>query len=725
MTTTQAKNLVIVESAAKARTLEKFLGRNYMVRASLGHVRDLPKSKLGVDVEQEFTPDYVIPKEKREIVKRLKEYAKGATAIYLATDPDREGEAIAWHLVQAIGLDRDGKDAKVVRRVEFHEVTKSAVLKALAAPREIDVERVNAQQARRVLDRLVGYKISPILWRKVKRGLSAGRVQSVAVRLIVDREREIQDFVAVEYWSLDAELAKRLSAGRRTPQTFRAGLIEKEGQKVELGSREDMDKVLAELDSAAYRVADVRQREQARHPAAPFTTSTLQQEASRKLNFTVKRTMSVAQQLYEGVVLGRGESVGLITYMRTDSTTVSAEAVQEARQFIGDTYGSEMVPESPRVYKTRSKMAQEAHEAIRPTSVYREPQAIKQYLSSEQFRLYDLIWKRFVASQVASALFDVTTVDVDAAQPQGPRYLFRASGSRMKFAGFITIYREGKDDGEVDDEGKEPLPPLEAGEDLDLQRLLPEQHFTQPPPRYSEATLVKALEERGIGRPSTYAPTLSTIQDRGYVQKDDRRFYPTELGTVVNDLLVAHFGDIIDADFTAVMEDKLDEIARGERTWVPVVREFYLPFEQDVERANTAIPKVSVPAELTDEKCEKCSRPMAIKIGRFGRFLACTGFPECRNAKPLLSKVGVNCPKCSSELVERRSKKGRLFYGCSTYPQCDWVSWYKPVNDPCPKCGGLRVQVGKDKLRCLNCEGTPEPATQRRAAAVGRSRKAS
>jgi DNA topoisomerase-1 len=718
----QTNNLVIVESAAKARTLEKFLGRNFSVRASMGHVRGLPKSKLGVKVEDEFSPEYVVPKEKREIVKKLKEQAKGAAVVFLATDPDREGEAIAWHLVQAIGLDRDSRQ---VRRVEFHEVTRNAVLEAIAHPREIDSQRVSAQQARRVLDRLVGYKLSPILWRKVRRGLSAGRVQSVAVRMIVEREREIQDFQPEEYWSLEAELAKRSLTRRRSPQTFRAALVEKEGEKAELGSHEDVARILADLEGAAYRVTDVRQREQTRNPAAPFTTSTLQQEASRKLNFTAKRTMAVAQQLYEGVELGGKEGVGLITYMRTDSTNVASTALDEARQFIGRQYGPELLPDGPRVYRTRSRLAQEAHEAIRPTSVFRVPGEVKPYLTSEQFRLYDLIWKRFVASQMASAVFDVTTVDVEAASPGRPRYLFRATGSRLKFAGFISIYREGRDDDEVDDEGRAPLPPLESGEQLDLLQLLPEQHFTQPPPRYSEATLVKSLEEKGIGRPSTYAPTISTIQERGYVQRLDRRLFPTELGMLVNDLLVEHFAEIVDVDFTAVMEDKLDEIARGERPWVPVVREFYTPFEQDVERANEVIPKVSVPAEVTDERCEKCGRPMAIKIGRFGKFLACTGFPECRSAKAILSKIGVSCPKCGSELVERRSRKGRLFYGCSGYPQCDWVSWNRPVNEPCPRCGGLQVIVAKDKLRCLSCEGEPEPVPRRRAAAAGRSRKAS
>jgi DNA topoisomerase-1 len=702
-----AKNLVIVESPTKAKTIERFLGRSYTVRACLGHVRDLPKSRLGLDVDREFTPQYVVPKEKREIVKSLKNQAREATTVYLATDPDREGEAIAWHLKEAMDL-----GDRPVRRIEFHEVTSSAVLAAVRNPRQIDLQRVDAQQARRVLDRLVGYQLSPLLWKKVRRGLSAGRVQSVAVRLLVEREREIQAFVPVEYWSLEAELAKH---GHHTKSDqFRANLVERAGKKIELHTKEETEAVLAALEGATYRVANVRQREQVRNPSAPFTTSTLQQEASRKLGFTAKRTMVVAQQLYEGIDLG-GESVGLITYMRTDSTNVAESAQFDARRYIGEHYGADRVPAQPRVYRTRSRLAQEAHEAIRPTSVYREPTAVRDRLTGEQFRLYDLIWKRFVASQMASALFDVTTVEIDAAPPApGDHFMFRVTGSRMKFPGFLALYIEGRDDAQVEDEERKPLPELTPGELLDLLQLLPEQHFTEPPPRYSEATLVKALEERGIGRPSTYAPTLATIQERGYVERIEKRLHPTELGTLVNDLLVKHFDDVVDLDFTANLEEELDEVAQGRRPWVPLIRDFYGPFREKLVNAEQTVDRVRPPDEPTDEVCEKCGRNMVIKLGRFGRFLACPGFPECRNAKSIQVKVGVACPLCSSDILEKRTKKKRVFYGCSTYPTCEWTSWSKPVSEKCPTCGGLMVEAGRDRTRCLACSPVPEPATRRR-----------
>jgi DNA topoisomerase-1 len=758
------RNLVVVESAAKARTIEKFLGRSYTVRACLGHVRDLPKSKLGVDTEHDFSPDYVVTPEKRDIVKRLKNEAKGVEAVYLATDPDREGEAIAWHLVSAMGL-RDTP----VHRIEFHEVTKDAVLNAVKHPRTIDDKRVDAQQARRVLDRLVGYKISPLLWRKVRPGLSAGRVQSVAVRLVVDRERERDAFVPVEYWSLEAELARRVA----NPHAFRAALIERNGERIELKTGEQTHAVIADLEGAGYRVRSVKQREQQRNPAAPFTTSTLQQDASRKLNFTARRTMTVAQQLYEGVDIGGGESVGLITYMRTDSVNVAETAIQEARRVIAAKYGKEMVPDHPRTYKTRAKLAQEAHEAIRPTSAQRDPESVRARLTPEQFRLYDLIWKRFIASQMTSAIFDVTTAEIDATGQGRPTYTFRASGSVLRFQGFLSVYLEGKDDGEVDEDGRPRLPELREGEDLDLMRLIPEQHFTQPPPRYTEATLVKALEERGIGRPSTYAPILSTIQDRGYVERDEKRFRPTELGVLVNDLLVGHFPSIVDVDFTATMEDKLDDISTGERRWVPVIKEFYDPFEETLERAQREIEHVNKTAEITDEICDKCGKPMSIKLGRFGRFLSCTGFPECKNAKPLgqegpasepsdevcgtcgkpmvvkvgrfgrflscsdypackttrpiLVKIGVNCPKCGGDIAEKRGRSGRPFYGCANYPACDWVSWQRPLPEPCEVCGGVRIPLAGDRVHCLGCDGEL-PQSRRRngteAAATGGRRGA-
>ncbi|HZS02804.1 MAG TPA: type I DNA topoisomerase [Chloroflexota bacterium] len=704
-----AKNLVIVESPTKARTIERFLGRNYAVRACLGHVRDLPKSKLGLDVEHDFRPQYVVPKEKREILKGLKDQARAAGTVYLATDPDREGEAIAWHLAEAMDL-----SDRQVRRVEFHEVTSAAVLAAVQNPRQIDRQRVDAQQARRVLDRLVGYELSPLLWKKVRRGLSAGRVQSVAVRLVVEREREIEAFQAVEYWTIDADLAKQ--GKRAKPEHFLAGLVARRGEKVELHNQAEADAVVAALEGAAYRVASIREREQQRNPAAPFTTSTLQQEASRKLSFTAKRTMMVAQQLYEGIDLG-GEAVGLITYMRTDSTQVAESAQAEARDFIRDRYGEASVPPQTRVYRTRSRLAQEAHEAIRPTSVYREPAAIKARLTPEQFRLYELIWKRFVASQMASARFDVTTVEVEATPPRNPadKFLFRATGSRLKFAGFLAVYAEGRDDATITDEERKPLPPLAQGEELDLLALLPEQHFTEPPPRYSEATLVKALEERGIGRPSTYAPTLATIQERGYVERVEKRLRPTELGMLVNDLLVEHFGDVVDVDFTANMEEELDEVAQGRRPWVPIVREFYEPFHRKLEVAEQTVGRVKPPDEPTEEICEKCGRNMVIKLGRFGRFLACPGFPECRNAKSLQVKIGVACPACGADLVEKRTKSKRTFYGCATYPACEWTSWQKPVAERCPTCGGIQVEAARDRLRCLTCNPLPErPASAAR-----------
>jgi DNA topoisomerase I len=733
------QSLVVVESAAKARTIEKFLGRDYTVRACLGHVRDLPTSKLGVDVEHEFQPQYVVPKERKDVVKRLKDEARGKGLVLLATDPDREGEAIAWHLVSALGLEDD----QPVRRIEFHEITRGAVLDALKTPRDIDMHRVDAQQARRVLDRLIGYPVSNFLGRKVRRGLSAGRVQSVAVRMIVDREREIQAFVPVEYWSLEAELSKR-----NERRSFVAGLTERDSKKIDLHTGVEASTVESDLKGAAWNVATVKEREQQRHPDAPFTTSTLQQEASRKLGFTAKRTMVVAQQLYEGIGLGGGEAVGLITYMRTDSVTVAVSALQEAREYIQQHLGKANLPAEPRTYRTRSKLAQEAHEAIRPTSVFRTPEEVRPHLTSEQMRLYDLIWKRFVASQMSSAIFDVTTVEVDARAPEKPAYRFRASGSRLKFPGFLTLYREGRDDEEVADEDRQPLPGLEAGEALDLLKLTPAQHFTQPPPRYTEATLVKALEERGIGRPSTYAPILSTIQERGYVDRDGKRLQPTDLGMLVTDLLVAQFGDILDLDFTATLEDKLDEVAQGDRRWVPVVEEFYRPLTIDLERAEATVERIK-PAEIpTDEVCSQ-GHPMVIKEGRFGKFLACTQYPEHKETRPLAEelpsnapeercshgipmqlrtgrygpfytsshdcgetkafnqRVGVKCPVDGGEIVEKHSKKGRVFYGCDNWPKCEWVSWYRPVPEPCPECGGLQIDMGRRRLRCLKHEGEP------------------
>ena len=703
---TAGAKLVIVESPAKARTIEKYLGRGYAVRASMGHVRDLPKSKLGVEVDSNFQPQYLVPRDKTKTVNELKGLVRDAGELILATDPDREGEAIAWHLVAATAPAN-----KPVRRVVFHEITPDAIREAMRRPRDIDMNLVDAQQARRVLDRLVGYSISPLLWKKVKRGLSAGRMQSVALRLVVEREREIEAFVTREYWSLDAELAQQNQ--RRTPPVgFTAGLQRANGEKIDLPDQASVDAIISALDGAEYVVGDVQTKETQRRPSPPFTTSTLQQEASRKLNFPVRRTMQIAQELYEGVDLGNAGTHGLITYMRTDSTNVAVSAQAQARETIARHYGAEFVPERAPVYTRRSKSAQEAHEAIRPTDPSRHPDDVKAHLSGPQLRLYRLVWQRFIASQMRNAIFDSTTVDIDAGTPGGPKpYRFRATGSVIKFPGFIAVYREGRDDEELDEIDRSALPALTQGELLDLLRLVPEQHFTQPPPRFTEATLVKALEENGIGRPSTYAPTIATLQARNYVTAEQKRLLPTELGFVVNDILVEHFPSIVDISFTSQMEEELDEIASGERAWSPVIREFYTPFAESIGRAEQTMQRVQVRDEPTDELCELCGRPMAIKLGRYGRFLACTGFPECRNAKPLLTKIGVTCPECGTgEIVERRSKKGRVFYGCSRYPDCAFTANQKPTGARCPVCNGVMAIANRagTEAKCQSC-GHREP----------------
>jgi DNA topoisomerase-1 len=684
--------LVIVESPAKARTVGKFLGRDYVVKASVGHVRDLLRSQLSVDTENGFTPKYRVPKEKKQVVTELKAAVKNAGEVYLATDPDREGEAIAWHLIEATGIDEEQ-----ARRVVFHEITQSAISEAFAHPRDLDMDLVAAQQARRILDRLVGYKISPLLWERVRSRTSAGRVQSVALRLIVEREREIMAFVADEYWSIEAELAKRVP---RRP-SFVAKLAKIGGEKADLKNREDTQRIVDELERAAYVVSDVRRGERKRSPAPPFITSSLQQEASRRMGFTARRTMRAAQRLYEGIELDGQGTVGLITYMRTDSTHVAEVAQAEARDFIGRRYGPEYLPPSPPQYKTRAKGAQEAHEAIRPTSVFREPAAVKPFLDNEQYRLYTLIWQRFVSSQMLNAIYDTISVEVLA----DDKYLFRASGARVRFPGFLAVYEETRDeDAAPDEEASKLLPDLAVGEVVDLVKLMPEQHFTQPPPRYTEATLIRALEENGIGRPSTYAPIITTIQDRGYVDRIDRRLNPTELGFIVNDLVVKHFPDVVNIGFTAQMEEDLDLIARGEEDWVPVLREFYTPFEQAVQLAEQTMEKVDVADQPTGEKCEKCGHDMIIKWGRYGKFVACSNFPECRNTKPYLEKIGVVCPQCGGDLVEKRSRKKRIFYGCANYPACNFVSWKKPLARPCPACGGLLVVKNKQWAQCINCE---------------------
>ena len=698
--------LVIVESPAKAKTIGKYLGSGYTVKASMGHVRDLPKSTLGVEVGDDFAPKYLVPRDKVKTVKELKASVQNAREIYLATDPDREGEAIAWHLMHATEATN-----KPVRRVVFHEITREAVTEAMAHPRDIDMQLVDAQQARRVLDRLVGYGVSPLLWKKVKRGLSAGRVQTAALRIVVEREREVLAFVPVEYWSLDAELAKRTGKAPRKQDTFKAALTKVHGKKAELKTGWETQEIVQGLDGAAYRVGAVTRKESQRRPSAPFTTSTLQQEASRKLGYAVRRTMQIAQELYEGVDLGPDGTQGLITYMRTDSTNVAGSAQQAARAVISVRFGPEYVPEKPPFYAKKSKSAQEAHEAIRPTAPQRDPASVKPFLSGPQFKLYQLVWQRFMASQMRPAILDNTGADIQAGKPEvlanrEMPFLFRATGSIVKFPGFLAVYQAGRDDGETDDLDKGALPPLAEGEDLDLLRLLPEQHFTQPPPRYSEATLVKALEERGIGRPSTYAPTIGTLQARSYVTVEEKKLLPTELGMVVNDLLVEHFPNIFDVGFTSKLEEELDEIAAGDRAWVPTMHEFYGPFTATLQQAEKTMERVRIKDEPSDEVCDKCGRPMVIKLGKFGKFLACSGFPECRNSKPLLQRIGVTCPTCKEgEIVERRSKKGRAFFGCERYPACDFVAWNKPVNEPCPRCGSpYMVEAGrKGQIRCPAC----------------------
>ncbi len=711
------KNLVIVESPAKARTISRFLGKDYRAEASMGHVRDLPQRDLGVEIANgRFRPTYRVLPDKRKVVSGLTKAAKEASTIYLATDPDREGEAISWHLMEASGI-----DPSKARRVVFHEITRDAIKEAFEHPRSLDVNLIDAQQARRVLDRLVGYRLSPLLWRKVRRGLSAGRVQSVALRLIVDREDEIGRFVPKEYWNIDAALVK---AGKE----FKARLRSIKGTKgeIEISDQATASSILGDLDGARYSVVSVKKRETRSRPAPPFITSTLQQEASRKLRFTARRTMQVAQQLYEGLPLGDEGPAGLITYMRTDSTNVAAAALSEAAAYVRRKFGHEYAPKSPRRYTRKVKGAQEAHEAIRPTSIEREPAAVRPYLTSEQFRLYDLIWKRMLASQMTDALFDATSAEIAAQCPSADAvYLFRAAGSVLKFKGFRTLYMEDKDDAEQTEEDSPPIPDMKAGDALEFRSLTPEQRFTQPPPRYSEASVIKALEENGIGRPSTYAPIIATIQDRDYVQKERGRFVPTKLGAAVTRLLTAHFSDIMEVGFTAKIEDQLDDVANGEKAWEPMLREFYDPFDEALEIAMERaerVPRDQIDEE-SDEVCEKCERPMVIKSGRFGRFLSCSGFPECKNSRPLLKRVGVECPECSSDLVERRGKGrgrgGRPFYGCSAYPACDFSTSSRPLPQPCPECGKMLVASGRSNARCSSTScGFEGPAPKAEPAEV-------
>ncbi|MCM3131970.1 type I DNA topoisomerase [Paenibacillus polysaccharolyticus] len=684
-----ADALVIVESPSKAKTIGKYLGSKFIVKASMGHVRDLPKSQIGVEVENDFNPKYITIRGKGSVLKELKDARKKVKKVYLAADPDREGEAIAWHLAHALELD-DTADCRVV----FNEITKQAVKDAFKTPRKINMDLVNAQQARRILDRLVGYKISPLLWKKVKKGLSAGRVQSVAVKIILDRENEIDEFEPEEYWSITAKLSA-------DGNPFEAKFHKLNGTKTELGSEAEVQAILKQIEGADFTIKEVKEKERTRNPSAPFTTSSLQQEAARKLNFRASKTMSVAQQLYEGVDLGKEGTVGLITYMRTDSTRIAGSAQEEAKEYIIGKYGETFAPESPRNYSKKATNAQDAHEAIRPTSIMRDPDSIKSFMSRDQFRLYKLIWERFVASQMSSAILDTLSVDIAAGDT-----IFRAAGSKVRFQGFMKVYVEGNDDGTTEEDRL--LPPLKSGDVLEKQEIEPKQHFTQPPPRYTEARLVKTLEELGIGRPSTYAPTLETIQKRGYVAIEEKKFMPTELGELVIEQMEEFFPEILNVEFTANMEGDLDHVEEGSEDWVKVLAEFYESFEKRLEFAEEEMKEIEIEDEVSDEICEKCGKPLVYKLGRFGKFLACSGFPDCRNTKPIIKDIGVTCPKCKEgHVVERRSKKGRIFYGCDKYPECDFVSWDRPSAKPCPSCGSLMIEKRNKKgtrLQCTSCD---------------------
>ncbi|MGE4170072.1 MAG: type I DNA topoisomerase [Candidatus Margulisiibacteriota bacterium] len=677
------KNLVIVESPAKAKTILKFLGKDYDIKASYGHVRDLPDRKLGVDLKKEFEPTYQVMKDKEKVIKEIKDAAKKSETVYLATDPDREGEAIAWHIKEATQLPDDK-----VKRIVFHEITEKAIKQAILSSRNIDRDLVDAQQARRILDRLIGYKLSPILSKKIRRGLSAGRVQSVAVKLLCDREKEILAFVPKEFWHIDGDFV----SGTKRPFKARLFALDTEKNKIELNNQTEADAVLKALKEANYDVQEVKKSPFQRQPQPPFITSTLQQEASRKLNWTAKRTMVVAQQLYEGVDI-EGEPVGLITYMRTDSFRISDEARSAAKAFITKTYGTENLPEKDRHYKT-SKNAQDAHEAIRPTYLNYPPDQLEGKLSADLMKLYKLIWARFIASQMRAAQGESTQIQVSA-KTSGKNYLFKATGSVITFEGFTKVYTEGKDEVE---EQEALLPSLEKGESLKGSNIEGTQKFTQPPARYTEATLVKEMEEKGIGRPSTYAPTLSTIQDRGYVDKEKRNLIPTELGMVVNDQLSKYFNTVVEVNFTADMERQLDEIMEGKHVWQQVIADYYNPLTSMITKADQEMEKIKTD-KPTDEICEKCGSPVVIKNGRFGEFKACSNYPACKNTKSIVVTVDVNCPVCSKPIVEKRSKKGKLFYGCSGYPSCTFAAWDKPVAQTCPTCnyGVMLVKDAKGK----------------------------
>jgi DNA topoisomerase I len=688
-----AENLVIVESPAKAHTIGKFLGKKYKIVASIGHVRDLPKSQIGVDIENGFQPKYITIRGKGDIISKLKKEAKNANNVYLATDPDREGEAISWHLAYLLNIDESKKC-----RISFNEITKNAVKNSFKSSRPIDMKLVDAQQARRILDRIVGYKISPILWKKVRSGLSAGRVQSVATKLICDREEEIEKFTPQEYWTIDAKLQKK-----NLKSVINAKFYGSKNKKIELKNELQVKDILNKIDGKNYIVHNVKKYEKKKAPAPPFITSSLQQEASRKLGFTSKKTMIIAQQLYEGINIKGMEAAGLVTYIRSDSKRISPEAASDAEKYIGQKYGENYLPKKRRIFKNKSA-SQDAHEAIRPTNISEnmEPNKIKQSLKRDQYRLYKLIWDRFMASQMASAVFDTVTSDIEV-----NGYIFKVKGSTVKFPGFIKVYVEGSDNNEEENEEKQSLPEIKEGELLIQKELDPKQHFTQPPPRYTEASLVKFLEEKGIGRPSTYAPTISTILSRGYVEKESKVLIPTELGKIVNDIMKNHFKSIVDVKFTAELEKELDNIEDGEKQWVQIINSFYKDFVDVLKNAEEKIGKIEIKDEETDVVCEKCGRKMVVKIGRYGKFLACPGFPECRNTKPIFEEAGVNCPKCGGKVLIKKTRKGRKYLGCENYPECDFMSWGKPTKEKCPVCGNFieKIYEGKSvKYKCSNKE---------------------
>ncbi len=677
--------LVIVESAAKAKTIAKFLGKNYRVKACVGHIKDLPRSKLGIDIENDFEPQYITIRGKGELLKEIKSESQKSGRILLATDPDREGEAIAWHLQNAMKLPENSNC-----RIEFNEITSDAIKQAIKKSRPVDINRVNAQQARRVLDRLVGYNLSPLLWSKVRKGLSAGRVQSVVVRIICEREKEIDAFVQEEYWTIEAILS-----GKKK-DSFVAKLTAYKGEKLEIRSEAEQEHISSYLQGASYLLKNTEKKEKRKKPNPPFITSTMQQEASKRLGFYSSRTMRIAQELYEGLELGKKGTVGLITYLRTDSTRISKIAQAEALEFINSEYGHDYAPASANEYKSR-KSAQDAHEAIRPSSIERTPESVKNYLGRDQYRLYKLIWERFVASQMTPAVYDTVVADIEAGD-----YSLRANSSQIKFLGYKKIYNDSEEE-----DVKNPIPDMKTGQVLNLKELKPEQHFTQPPPRYTEASLVKLLEEKNIGRPSTYAPIIETILKRHYVERQNKQFVPAELGFIVVDLLTQHFGNILDTQFTAKMEEDLDLIEEGQLNWKGVVRDFYGPFNSDMEKAQDLIEKVEIKDEEAGKDCPKCGKPMFIKYGRFGKFIACSGFPECRHTESLNEEVGVNCPFCGGAVVALKSKKGRKYFGCKNYPECNFRSWNKPTGEKCPACGDAMVEkLNKNKEVNAVCQNS-------------------